>query len=66
MDETKPEPIGYTLTPLYPIQTGFVATQAFIMCMSCGTAVSSSGGPRYNVICTRCAEHLGTLGELKK
>ena len=65
MDETKPEPIGYTLTPLYPIKTGFVATQAFIMCMSCNSAVSPCGGPRYNVICTNCANHLGTLGRLK-
>lgn len=65
MDETKPAPIGYTLTPLYPIKTGFVATQAFIMCCSCGTAVASSGGPRYNVICLKCADHLGTLGSLK-
>lgn len=65
MDETQPKPIGYTLTPLYPIKTGFVATQAFIMCMSCNGAVSPSGGPRYNVICTKCADHLGTLGSLK-
>jgi ribosomal protein S27E len=65
MDETKPAPMGYTLTPLYPIQTGFIATQAFIMCCSCGTAIASSGGPRYNVICLKCADHLGTLGSLK-
>lgn len=65
MDETKPAPIGYTLTPLYPIQSGFIATQAFIMCCSCSTAVASSGGPRYNVICLKCADHLGTLGGLK-
>ena len=65
MDETKPAPIGYTLTPLYPIQSGFIATQAFIMCCSCGTAVASSGGPRLNVICLKCADHLGTLGSLK-
>lgn len=65
MDQTKPDPIGYTLTPLYPIQTGFVATQAFIMCTSCNSAVSPSGGPRHNVICMKCAEHLMTIGSLK-
>ena len=65
MDETQPKPIGYTLTPLYPTPRGHVVTQAFIMCMSCGTAVSPSGGPRYNVICLKCADHLGTLGSLK-
>jgi hypothetical protein len=65
MDETKPTPIGYKLEPVYPVQTGFIATQAFIMCCSCGTAISSSGGPRYNVICVKCAEHLGTIGGLK-
>ena len=65
MDQTKPSPIGYTLTPLYPPERGMVTTQAFIMCCSCGTAVSSSGGPRYNVICPKCAEHLGTIGSLK-
>ena len=65
MDQTKPEPIGYTLTPLYPIQSGFIATQAFIMCCSCGGAVSPCGGPRSNVVCTKCAEHLGTVGGLK-
>lgn len=65
MDETKPDPIGYTLTPLYPTQPGMVVTQAFIMCTSCNTAISSNGGPRYNVICKKCAEHLFTLGSLK-
>ena len=65
MDETKPKPIGYTLTPLYPTPRGHVVTQAFIMCCSCGTAIASSGGPRSNVICTKCANHLGTLGSLK-
>lgn len=57
MDKTKPAPIGYTLTPLYPAPRGHVVTQAFIMCTSCNGAVSSSGGPRYNVICMKCAEH---------
>lgn len=65
MDQTKPQPIGYTLTPLYPIERGMVATHAFIMCCSCGDAVSSGGGPRPNVICVKCAEHLGTVGSLK-
>jgi hypothetical protein len=65
VDETKPEPIGYTLTPLYPIPRGHVATQAFIMCTSCNTAVSPNGGPRYNVICKKCLEHLLTIGSLK-
>jgi hypothetical protein len=65
MDETKPELIGYTLTPLYPTPRGHVATQAFIMCTSCNTAVSPNGGPRYNVICKKCMEHLLTIGSLK-
>lgn len=64
MDKTKPAPIGYELYPIYP-NTGGIATQAFIMCMSCGGAVSPSGGPRSNVICTKCADHLGTIGNLK-
>jgi hypothetical protein len=65
VDQTKPAPIGYTLEPLYPVPAGFIATHAFIMCCSCGEAVSASGGPRYNVICVKCVEHLGTIGGLK-
>jgi hypothetical protein len=65
MDKTKPDPIGYTLTPLYPVQQGMVVTHAFIMCCSCGGAVSSAGGPRHNVVCLKCVEHLGTVGSLK-
>lgn len=65
MDQTEPKPIGYTLTPVYPVQQGMIATHAFIMCCSCGGAVSSAGGPRYNVVCLKCIEHLGTVGSLK-
>lgn len=65
MDETRPKPIGYKLEAIYPTPRGGIATQAFIMCVSCNGAVSSSGGPSYNVICVKCAEHLMTLGSLK-
>jgi hypothetical protein len=60
------EPIGYTLEPIYSVRKGFVATAAFILCNSCGGAISSHSGPKYNAICLNCAEHFGTISGLKK
>ena len=59
------EPIGYDLMPIYATRRGFVTTQAFILCTSCGSAISSSGGPRYNSVCLKCIEHLDLINKLK-
>ena len=59
------EPIGYTLEPVYAARKGFVVTQAFILCHSCNAAISSTGGPRYNAICLKCAEHLNFTNLIK-
>lgn len=59
------EPIGYTLEPIYASRKGFVVTQAFILCHSCNTAISSTGGPRYNAVCLKCAEHLNFTNLVK-
>jgi hypothetical protein len=54
------EPIGYTLEPIYATKRGYITTQAFILCSSCGGAISSNGGPKYNSICLTCIkEHFG-------
>lgn len=57
--------IGYTLEPIYETPKGYIVTQAFILCTSCGGAVSSNGGPRYNAICLKCAEHLNFTNLIK-
>lgn len=57
--------IGYTLEPIYEVGKGMIATQAFILCSSCNSAISSSGGPRYNAICLKCAEHLNFTNLIK-
>ena len=59
------EPIGYTLEPIYAARRGMVTTQAFILCSSCGSAISSSGGPRYNSVCLKCIEQLDLINKLK-
>jgi hypothetical protein len=59
------EPIGYTLEPIYATRKGFVATAAFILCSSCNSAISSNGGPRYNAVCLKCAEHLNFVNLVK-
>ena len=59
------EPIGYTLEPIYAPRRGTVVTQAFILCHSCGGAISSTGGPRYNAICLKCADHLNFTNLIK-
>lgn len=58
------EPIGYELQPIYAPRRGQVATAAFILCSSCGGAVSSSGGPRYNALCLKCIDKLDVFNKL--
>jgi hypothetical protein len=59
------EVIGYTLEPIYATKRGMVVTQAFILCTSCGSAISSAGGPRYNSVCLKCIEQLDLINKLK-
>ena len=59
------EPIGYTLEPIYAARKGFVTTQAFILCNSCNSAISSNGGPRYNAVCLKCVERLDFVNLVK-
>ena len=69
--ETAPEStegravLGYTLEPIYASKPGFVVTQSFVLCHSCDGAISSTGGPRYNAICLKCAEHLNFANLIK-
>ena len=57
--------IGYTLEPIYETPRGYVVTQAFILCTSCGSAISGTGGPRYNCVCMKCIEQLDLINKLK-
>lgn len=57
--------IGYTLEPIYETPRGYVVTQAFILCTSCGSAISGTGGPRYNSVCLKCIEQLDLINKLK-
>jgi hypothetical protein len=57
--------IGYTLEPIYETPRGYVVTQAFILCTSCGGAISGTGGPRYNSVCLKCIEQLDLINKLK-
>lgn len=57
--------IGYTLEPIYEVGKGMITTQAFILCSSCNGAISSTGGPRYNAVCLKCAEHLNFTNLIK-
>ena len=59
------DPIGYTLDPIYAARPGSVVTQAFIMCSTCGDAISSNGGPRYHSVCLKCIEQLDLINKLK-
>ena len=59
------EPIGYALEPIYSSRPGAIVTQAFIMCSSCGDAISGTGGPRYNCVCMKCIEQLDLINKLK-
>ena len=58
--------LGYTLEPIYPTPPGYITTHAFILCSSCGSAISGSGGPRYNAVCLKCVEQLDLLNKLKQ
>lgn len=60
------EVIGYRLEPIYPARRGYVTTQAFIMCSSCGGAISSTGGPGYNSLCLKCLDKLDIFNKLIK
>ncbi len=64
-DEDAGDPIGYTLEPIYATKRGTVVTQAFILCSSCGGAISGTGGPRYNSLCLKCIEQLDLINKLK-
>lgn len=59
------EPIGYTLEPIYETKPGMIVTQAFILCSSCSSAISATGGPRYNSVCLKCIEQLDLINKLK-
>lgn len=58
--------LGYTLEPILETPPGHLTTHAFILCSSCGGAVSASGGPRYNALCLRCVEKLDVFNKLAK
>lgn len=58
--------IGYTLEPIYETPKGAIVTQAFILCASCGGAVSGHGGPRYNALCLNCIDKLDIFNKLIK
>jgi hypothetical protein len=60
------EVIGYTLEPIYKPKRGMVVTHAFILCSSCESAISGSGGPRYNALCLKCVEQLDLINKLKQ
>lgn len=60
------EPIGYTLEPIYAPRRGMIATQAFILCSSCRSAISPTGGPRYNALCLRCIDKLNVFNQLSQ
>lgn len=66
VEEDLGEPIGYTLEPIYAPRRGYVTTQAFVLCSSCGGAVSSTGGPRYNALCLRCIDKLAVFNKLSQ
>ena len=65
VEEDLGDPIGYTLEPIYATKRGYVTTQAFILCSSCGGAISSNGGPKYNSVCLKCIEQLDLINKLK-
>ena len=60
------DPIGYTLKPIYATKRGTVVTQAFILCSSCGGAISGTGGPRYNSLCLKCVDKLDVFNKLSQ
>jgi hypothetical protein len=64
MKEQRPV-IGYTLEPIYRPESGTITTHAFILCASCGSAISGQGGPKYNAVCLKCIEQLDLINKLK-
>ena len=64
MTENRPV-IGYSMEPIYRTPTGAITTHAFILCASCGSAISGSGGPKYNAVCLKCIEQLDLINKLK-
>jgi hypothetical protein len=62
----EPAVIGYTLEPIHETPRGYITTHAFILCASCGSAISGSGGPRYNAVCLKCVDKLAVFNKLSK
>lgn len=60
------EPIGYTLQPIYSPRQGMMVTQAFVLCSSCRSAISATGGPKYNAVCLTCLDKLDVFNRLSK
>ena len=58
--------LGYTLEPIHETPRGYITTHAFILCSSCGSAISGSGGPKYNAVCLKCIEQLNLINKLKQ
>ena len=58
--------IGYTLEPIYEKPRGAITTHAFVLCSSCGGAVSASGVPRYNALCLKCVDKLAVFNRLSQ
>ena len=58
--------IGYTLEPIYETPKGAIVTHAFILCTSCGGAVSGHGGPCINALCLNCIDKLDIFNKLIK
>ena len=58
--------LGYTLEPIYETPPGYITTHAFILCASCGSAISASGGPKYNALCPKCLDKLDVFNKLAK
>lgn len=56
------EPINpikyYELIERTGVQSGQIATAAFIFCGLCGTSIDSMGGPGYGAICEPCGKEL--------
>lgn len=48
------EQIGWEIVPLRKPVPGSIVTQAFILCCSCGGAVSTTSGPRTYAMCMKC------------
>lgn len=44
--------LGYR--PIYEPAPGAIATQAFVLCSSCGAAIASVGGPLTDARCMAC------------